>query len=290
MGFIFRALKKLLIVVLVTVVLVGCVAVGGFFFIKGKYGIDVLKTMKELKVLSQSVDEAELCPNAFSDDDMVDVQAIVNESVEGFISYTVEHGYSVNFQDLPDKMTYFIQLTDKQVGALAQTVVKQEIGGKIAFGGKNVDVALKQVTFSEISENSVLLNTVMSADIKPFKSELPGGFLRKYIEKYIPDTLYVSSTVKVEKGAEAFSYTVIHDTLTVNNLNKADTEDLFRTLDKLLKLGEASAWNVNIGSAIANALIGNEANNGLAYSLQEIGATDYEFIEESGVGYFRVVR
>ena len=290
MGFVFRVLKKLLIFFLIIVVLLGGGLVGGYFYVKSKYGIDLIKTIKELKVLSQPVDEAELCPNAFSDDDMVDVQTIVNQSVEGFISYSQEHGYSINFQELPEEMTYFIQLTDKQVGALAQTVVKQEIGGKMDFNGENVEVALKQITFSEINENSALLNTVVAVDITPFKSELPTGFPFGYLEKYIPDALYLSSTVKVEKGTQAFAYTVEHNALTVNNLNKEETEDLFRVLDKVLKLGDASVWNVNVGTVITNALIGNAENNGLAYSLREIGATDYEFIEEGGVGYFRVIR
>lgn len=58
----------------------------------------------------------------------------------------------------------------------------------------------------------------------------------------------------------------------------------------VLKVGSAESLNINVGNAIANALIGNETNNGLAYALQEIGATDYEFSEETGVYYFSVLR
>lgn len=285
-----KILKRLLISLLVIVILCCGVLVGGYFYIKSNYGIDLIKTVQQLKVLSEPANETELCPHAFSDSDMVDVQTEVNKSVENFITYSEQHGYAVNFDDLPDEMKYIIRLTDKQVGALAQTVVKQEIGGKIDFGGKSVEIALKQVAFSSLQEESVLLNSVISVDITPFKTDMLNEFPFSYLKKYVPDMLYVSSTVKIEKGETAFSYTVSHDSLTINNLNKADTEDLFHTLDVVLQVGSAESLNINVGEAIANALIGNETNNGLAYSLKEIGATDYEFSEETGVYYFSVLR
>ena len=287
-------MKKALIITLIVVLSIVLLAVGsivgGCVYIDNEYGINLVDTVQELKTLNEKVDEDKLCPNAFSDSDMVDVQTIVNESVEDFITYTAEHGYSVNFHDLPDEMKYIIRLTDKQVGALAQTVVKQEIGGKIDFGGKNVDVALKQIRFSEVTENSVLLNTVVWVDMTPFKEDMPDEFPYSYLKKYIPDALYVSSTVKVEKGDTAFSYSITHESLTINNLSKAETEDLFHTLDVVLSVGLAETWNVQVGTTIANALIGNEENNGLAYSLRGIGATDYAFSQEGEVAYFSVLR
>ena len=124
----------------------------------------------------------------------------------------------------------------------------------------------------------------------PFKDDMPGEFPYSYLKKYIPDALYVSSTVKVEKGDTAFSYSITHESLTINNLSKAETEDLFHTLDVVLSVGLAETWNVQVGTTIANALIGNEENNGLAYSLCGIGATDYAFSQEGEVAYFSVLR
>ena len=45
-----------------------------------------------------------------------------------------------------------------------------------------------------------------------------------------------------------------------------------------------------IGNVLMNALIGIEENNGIAYSLKEIGANDYDFITEDNKDYFVVVR
>lgn len=285
-----KAIKGLLVSFLVVVVLVSAGILGGYLYVKNTYDIDIFKTIKEINILTESVDENVLCPHAFGDEDMVDVQGVVNASVEDFITYSEENGYVVNFNDLPDEMKYIIRLTDKQVGAFADTVVKQEINGQINVEDKAIGIELKQVKFSSATENSVLINAIVMVDMSTLKAEIPDKFPINSLAKKVPDKLYISSTVRVDKGATAFSYTVHHHGLTINNLNAEETADLFHTLDVILKVGSAENWNVNIGTAIANALIGNEENNGLAYSLKDIGATDYEFVEDGGNYYFYVLR
>lgn len=285
-----KVLKIFLITLIILIILAGGVTIGGYFYIKNTYEIDLIKTVKEFKTLSETVDENELCDNAFSDTDTANVQSIINQSVENFITYSSENGYSVNFDNLPQEMKQIITLSDKQLGALAQMVIKQETDGEIKFGEKSLDVSLKQVKFSDIKENSVLINTVVFLNITPLKEDIPENFPFSFLKRYVPDSLYVSSTVKLEKGLAPFSYTVYHDCLTINNLSKDETEDLFHTLDIVLEAGSAENWNVNIGTAVANALIGDENNNGLAYSLKDIGATDYKFLTVNSEHCFVVIR
>ena len=285
-----KILKKLFIFLLVIVLLAGGVCVGGYFYIKGTYGIDLIQTVKELKKFNEYVDENTLCPHAFWDSDMIYAKDEVNNSAEDFITYTSENGYTVNFDNLPAEMKTVIRLTDKQVGALAKTIIQQELGSKFDLGGKDLEIMLKQVKFSSITADSVLVNTIVRVDITPYKNDMPDKFPFSYLSLHIPDGVYVSSTVKIQKGLTPFSYFVSHDTLTVNNLNKAETEDLFNTLDIVMGVGDIASWNEKIGSVVANALIGNEENNGLAYSLKSIGATDYEFSEDGENAYFSVLR
>lgn len=284
-----KALKRLLIGLISTILTVAVILVGIYIFILVKYDINLFSTIGQLKTLSQTVDENKLCPEAFSDDDMVDVQNEVNKSVEDFITYIEEHGYTVNFNDLPEEMKYIIKLTDKQVGALAETVVKQEMGGKIDVGGNEIGLALKQVDFLEITETSALFNTVIRLDITSVKSSL-GGFPFDILKKYIPDYFYISSTVSVTHDNQPFVYTVTHNAITVNNLSAADTEDLFHTLDVVLKTGSAQSFNEKIGNTLLGMLIGDETQTGVAYSLKEIGAADYAFLADEGGEYFAVLR
>lgn len=285
-----KFLKGLLVTILLFVILIGGAFVGLNEYTKSKYEIDLFRTIGELTTLTKEVDESKLCTHAFSNEDMVDVQQVVNESVENLITYTIQNGFSVNFNNLPDEMKSIISLTDKQVGALAQTVLEQEMGGKISFAGKEIDVELKQIKFTNATAQCVSVNTVVAVDLTPFINEIPNEIPFTLFVDKIPQTLYVSSTVTIEKGANPFSYTVESESFSINNLSSSDTADLFRTIDVIAKVGNAQDWNKQIGEAIANALIGNNENKGLAYSLRVIGATTYNFEEVDGVICFKVLR
>lgn len=56
-------------------------------------------------------------------------------------------------------MTSNLSLTEKQVGAIAQTVFYEQTGGKIKLGEKEVSVTIVQVDFSEIAE--MVVRTLM---------------------------------------------------------------------------------------------------------------------------------
>ena len=98
-----------------------------------------------------------------------------------------------------------VALSEKQVGALAQIVFYEQTGGKIQLGGKQTDVTIVQTDFSEITENgSADFSVVCKLDLSPFKADMDSLF-----KKYIPDSLYVSSTVRVDKTTDGqFDYTV----------------------------------------------------------------------------------
>lgn len=284
-----KVLKGLLITLLVIVLLAGALVAGAYFYIKNTYDIDVFKTIGQLKTLGREVDEAELCPNAFSESDMASVDDEINASVDGFISYTEENGYKVNFDDLPSEMKTVIKLTDKQVGAVADTVVRQEMNGEVEIADKKVPVKLLQVAFGDIDESgNADFNVVVRLDLKPLTADVDEG-AKRFVGKYLPEFLYVSSTVRVTRGA-GFEFAVAHKTLTLNNLSAKDTEEFLGTLDKLMGIGTAQTLNETIGNTVLSSLIGSETQNGLAYSLKNIGATGYTFATENGVNYFEVLR
>lgn len=282
-----KVIKKLLIAILVIIFIIAIALGGIYFYVRSTYGIDLLRTVGQLNTLSQKVDESVLCPNAFSDSDMSDVQTEVNGSVENLITYSEQNGYSIKIDNVTSEMHKIIKLSDKQVGALADTVIKQETGSKFEIAGKEVAIELKQVKFSDLSDGNVLFNTVIRLDIAPVKADL-NVFPFSFLKKFVPDYLYLSSTVSVVKGAEPFAYSTENPSLTVNNLNATETEDLFHTLDLVLKIGSASDLNAQITDTLLGALIGGKTQNGFAYSLKGAGATDYEFISEAEQIYFTV--
>lgn len=293
-----KAIRNLIITLVVIVAILGVVIIGGYVYVRTTYGIDLFRTAGQLKTLTKDVDESALCPNAYGEQDFVEMKSAVNDKIDGLIVYEKDkgyNGYSVNFASLAGKsMTDPIFLTEKHVGAIAQTVFYEQTGGKIKLGDKEVSVTVVQIDFSEIAANgSADFNVVAKLDLTPFKADM-GGFPYKYFKKYIPDNLYVSSTVRVDKTEEdGFAYTVTHKSLTLNNLSADDTADLFNTLNAVLKIGSAESVNMQIGTVAVNALIGNEQSVGFAYSLKAVGATTFYFANitttENSVDCFMVV-
>lgn len=288
-----KAIKNLIISLVVIVAILGVVIIGGYIYVRTTYGIDLFRTAGQLKTLTQAVDETALCPNAYGEQDFVEMKSAVNDKIDGLIVYEKDkgyNGYSVNFASLAGKsMTDPIFLTEKHVGAIAQTVFYEQTGGKIKLGDKEVSVTVMQVDFSEIAANgSADFNVVAKLDLTPLKSNM-NDFPYKYFKKYIPDSFYVSSTVRVDKTeANGFDYTIVHKSLTLNNLSADDTADLFDTLNAVLKIGTAESLNMQIGYMAVNALIGTKDNPGFAYSMKVAGATTFNFVTVSSADYFIV--
>ena len=293
-----KAIKRIIISLVVIVAILGVAVIGGYIYVRSAYGIDLFRTAGQLKTLTEQVNEAELCPNAYGDSDFADLKNSVNAEIEGFVKEEDGKGYkgyTLDFSALTGaELSKTIALSEKQVGALAEIVFFEQTGGKIQLGGKQTDVTIVQTDFSEIAENgSADFNVVCKLDLSPFKADMD-KFPYSLFKKYIPDSLYVSSTVRVDKTTDGqFDYTVSHKGLALNNLNAEETEDLFHTLDAVLKIGSAESVNLQIGTIAVNALIGNEQSVGFAYSLKAVGATTFYFANvttaENSIDCFMVV-
>ena len=255
--------------------------------VKNELGIDLFKTIRELKKLGEEVDVKALAPNAFSDEDMVDVMALVNASVEDMISYSETDGYSINLDKLSGEMKGYVRLNDRQLGAIANEMVKQELDGKIALGQNNVGVSVVQLDIDNTSE-CTKLNVVVAFDISELKNSLSDGIGVSRIKAKIPEVLYVSSTVSVEKGSEPFKYTVADEGISVNNLTAEETADLLHILDVLFAIGGAEKINTTVGETIMRVLVGDAENEGIAYSMRDVGATDFSFTTEGENDYFTI--
>lgn len=288
-----KTIKNLIITLFVIVAIVGVAVIGGYVYVRTTQGIDLFRTAGQLKTLSKDVDESALCPNAYGEQDFAEMKSAVNAKIDGLIVYEKGkgyNGYSVNFASLAGKsMTDSIFLLEKHVGAIAQTVFYEQTGGKIKLGEKEVSVTVMQVDFSEIAANgSADFNVVAKIDLTPFKADMD-GFPYKLLKKHIPDNLYVSSTVRVDKTEEdGFAYTVTHKSLTLNNLSADDTADLFDTLNAVLKIGTAENLNKQVGTMAVNALIGTKDAIGFAYSMKAIGAKSFDFGTFSDIDLFVV--
>ena len=170
-----KAIKGLIITLIVIIALAGVTIIGGYIYVRSTYGIDLFRTAGQLKTLSQTPDESALCSNAFSASDMADVKSNMDEKASGLISYEEGkgyEGYTVDFSDVSSiaPFTGSIGFSSKQAGALAQTIFYGQTGGKVKIGEKELPVKLVQTDFLNIAENgSADFNVVAKVSLTPFK-------------------------------------------------------------------------------------------------------------------------
>ncbi len=285
-----KLIKKLIITIITIVVVIIAGAVGTYIYVKNTYDIDLINTVLQLKKISDPVDEKKLITNPCTEEDKTKAHEEVNNSVNGFIGND-----GINFDKLLTEMKTVIKLDDKQLACLAQEVIDQEMKGKITIGEQDIPLSLMQIDISNVNnEGNADFNTIVKLDISSFKTNM-NNFPLSMLKKYVPDYLYISSTVWVEKNKEnevvvPFAYSTTSTSFTINTLTDKETTELLKTLDAVIKIGTADNLNNQIGNAILGSLIGSEEQNGLAYSLKQYGAKDYRFILENDVDYFVVER
>lgn len=283
--------KSVLAGLLAAVILIFGSIIGADLALRSTMQVDLIGTAAHAIALTQPVNKDEIVTNPFDESyEMKGVQDEINTSVANMITYSEENGYWVNFTPSSAGMKSMISLSDKQVGALASIVIKQEAAGQVQIRDLYMDIEIYQVEFEKNEEGNTIVNSVIGINTTSFKSTIPDAFPLANIKNTIPDILYISSTNEVIKGEESFEYNVEHVDFTINNLSKEQTESFFYTLDTLMGIGSAEYINVQIGTTLMHALVGNGANKGLAYSLKEYGAKDFNFVQYGGDIYFEVQR
>lgn len=277
---------KLIIAILSIIIIIALVFAGACIFVKVKYNVSVLETIGQIKTLQETVDEEKLFPNQFTTDDMTSAQTTVNAQIDGLIVGNAEEGFEVSKSlGAESKIKASFKLTDKQLGAIAKIACGE--GMDIKFDEQTTLKAnLIQVKFSSIEGNSTDVNFVVKVDVSQIKEKMK-DFPLSWVKKYIPSTLYISSTVSVVKGEGEFNYTVESVGMTINNLTQEQTTSFLSTINLIAGTGTAQEINLQIGSQFVNALIGDANHtNGFVYSLRDLGVTDYAFEANGEIIYF----
>lgn len=275
---------KLIIAILSIIIIIALAFAGACIFVKVKYNVSVLGTIGEIKKLQENVDEEKMFPNQFTASDMASAQTTVNAQIDGLIVGNEEEGFKIS-KPVGINIKESFKLTDKQLGAIAKIACGE--GMDIKFDEQTTLKAnLIQVKFSSIEGNSADVNFVVKVDVSQIKEKMK-DFPLSWFKKYIPSTLYISSTVSVVKGEGEFNYTVESVGMTINNLTQEQTTSFLNTINLIAGTGTAQEINLQIGSQFVNALIG-DANHtdGFVYSLRDLGVTDYAFEANGEIIYF----
>ena len=263
------------------IVIIGILAVAlisVYIVARVNLGVDLFRTVGQLKTLSQPVNEQESFPAAYRSEDLADLKSQTDSQLGDVVLYEEGkgyEGYTVDFTALAlsGATAKPVFLSERQAGALAEIVFHQQTGGELTIADKEISLCVLQITFTEIDveTGNADLNVTVKLDLTPFKNDMK-GFPFNLLKGFVPDALYVTSVVRIEKG-EGLAYTVTPKYLTLNNLSGDDTSDFFHTLDVVLKIGSAEELNAETGTTAANALIGTEQNPGFVYALKATGGS-----------------
>ncbi len=286
---------KIILKILTTLVSILFVAAGTvtifYFVVKNNYGIDLIATYNQMKLLNEPVDEESTYKNKFGNEDLEEMKTSINASLGDVVTYEEGkgfNGYVVDFSKFNGVITSSLMLNEKTTGAMLQSALYNQTNGQIEFGNTKVGMELIEVNFLNIDKDSnVDFNATIKLDLTSLVSTLT-DFPLNLIKGMIPNYVYASSTVTVTKGNDGFEYSVSSKELTLNKLDDKNSEELINTFNKILKTGKKEDLNILIGGALVDGLIGNETTKGFAYSLKEIGAKSYSFMIKEGVYYFCV--
>lgn len=274
--------RIILVLLLLAVLAVGFV--WGFVYFKCK--VNIFSVLSSVGQLNNAVEVSTIAPKQITSSDTELAVEIANSSVVGlFTKDAGDENYHLNDSALP-VMLSDIQFSDKQVCAIMNILMNGsdlEINfGDTTINLKEYDFELLQIAFSDLNtdENSVKFNVVASISLTKFTQQMT-SFPLSLVKSRVPEKVYLSSTVIVTKNSGAFNYSVESESLVVNTLAKDKVDEIFTLLDAFLKTGTSDQLNKTIGENFVNALIGNSKNTGFAYTLSEIGASDFAFVNVS---------
>lgn len=275
-------LKILLIVVLVVALVIG--ALWGFVFIKFK--VNAFSVLGSINELNKPVETSAVAPNAMDyATDMASAQTAANASIHDLITKDSDNNYSINDEALPI-MLADMTLSDKEMCAILTTLMMTRTDKSIKIGDidlKDYDLRLVQLTFSDLdaTNKTTNFNAVISLNLTTLKDKMT-SFPLSILKDRVPEKIYISSTVVVTKGTNAWEYSVASDSLTINNLKQEKVNELLTLANNFVSLGTIDELNEKIGSTLVNAVIGDSSHNGFSYTLHTppASATDFNFVQD----------
>lgn len=209
-----RAIKKLIISLIVLIGIAAVALIGVYIVARVNLGVDLFRTVGQLKTLSQPVNEQESFPAAYRSEDLADLKSQTDSQLGDVVLYEEGKGYggyTVDFTALASSGATAkpVFLSERQAGALAEIVFHQQTGGELTIAEKEISVCVLQIAFTEIDveTGNADLNVTVKLDLTPFKNDMK-GFPFNLLKGFVPDALYVTSVVRIEKE-EGLAYTVI---------------------------------------------------------------------------------
>ena len=191
-----KGLIKFILGLLIIVILLGG---GTYVFVRVKYGIDPINTINQLSQLNEKVDEKKLAPDPFDENDLTGAMTSLNNSVPNLVSYDEQNGYSFNYS-IDKRFVATYQITDKELGALADTLLKTQAKDGIKIGDTLVPISLIDFSFSPniiSGETITTFSVLVKISLDPFIAKM-SSFPLNMLRNKVPENLIEESNTYYE--------------------------------------------------------------------------------------------
>ncbi len=283
-----KSLLGRLISFILGIVILAAIALAILFaFVKIRYDVNLYDTVKNVKKLNNSVKEEKICTNKFSNDDLTNAKNSINAVLPGFVTEKEDGSldFNLDFTGGAVAIGASMSFTDKQMAAIINNLLEKTGGVSVEVAGESLDVELMEISISNIenSGKSADMKSVLKVDFKPVKEKLT-GFPKKYLKKYVPDTLYISTTTTVTKNAslDIYDYKLSAKSIVLNAMSEKDSEQIIDALNKFVKFDNVDALNDKISSAFMKAIVGAKDGETTSKGFgASIGANTFGFSENA---------
>lgn len=279
-------LGRLISFILGIVILAGIALALLFAFVKIKYDVNLYDSVKNVKKLNASVKEENVCKNKFGDNDLTTAKNSVNAVIPGFVTENEDGSLKFNLDFTSDiavgtKMSF----TDKQMAAIINNLLEETGDVNIEVAGEKLDVKLMEISISNIANDgkSADMKSVLKVDFKPVKAKLT-GFPKKYLKKYVPDAIYISTTTNVLKNdtLDIYDYKLSAKSIVLNEMSEKDSEQIIDALNKFVKFDNIETLNDKISSAFMQAIVGKKDGETTSKGFgASVGANTFSFSENA---------
>lgn len=160
-------------------------------------GIDPINTINQLSQLNEKVDEKKLAPDPFDENDLTGAMTSLNNSVPNLVSYDEQNGYSFNYS-IDKRFVATYQITDKELGALADTLLKTQAKDGIKIGDTLVPISLIDFSFSPniiSGETITTFSVLVKISLDPFIAKM-SSFPLNMLKNKVPENLYVNMSIQ----------------------------------------------------------------------------------------------
>ena len=265
----FTILKIFLIVVLFVVLIL----VGGYFYVKYSLGIDIGKFKRALDLLNKNYLQTQIITDKYTNEDTNEAFIKLFGENEIYVKEGTDYTFDKNAFEASTIQQDTI-LSNKEFAGLLNIFLKNYIKEL-----EDTDVNLRQVIFSNLTKEELVTSVEIkyTFEIKFYNSNEDENFLASIFTNNLPSKILLTSRALLNySNSDCFDYSIANISFNINNLSKAETNEVLDVFSSLGIFNFKEGTANNIDEIFFSSIFGGESTEGLIANINN--CIGYEFL------------